>query len=186
MLLPALRAMRNGVEVGVKMRAAHCLVIILLYRRNVPILKNLKFLIDSVREHAGNLGTFAFFYKLLKALIEEHLHIPRSLSAFASGSIVGHYVWGREKTALKYQIVLYLLSRNIAAISTKLSEKGYLPSGKYSQIAALTWGVVMALHSEIPESMQEGLRSSMDFLYNDDNHWVAKGKKSVSDFIPFC
>lgn len=185
-VLPALRALRNGIEVGTKMRAAHCLVIILLYRRKAPLSKNVKFLVESIVEHAGHLGAFAFLYKLCKGTLDKHLGVPPHLSSFVAGSVAGYLIWGRNRSSLKYQIVLYLLSRNIAAISTKLSEKGFLPSDRYAQIASLTWGIVMAIHSGMPESMQEGLRSSMDFLYNDDNYWVPAGKSRITDFVPFC
>ena len=185
-LLASLRSLRNGIELGARIRAAHCLVMILLYKRNQSFLSNLQFLFKATREHSLNLGIFAFLYKSLKCLSINQLRLTEGESSFAAGLIGGYVVWGRDKTPINYQIVLYLLSRNITGLANRKVTDGTIPNIQaYPLFASLTWAVVMYLHSTTADSLQEGLKSSMDFLYSDDDHWKAKGYRQLSDFIPF-
>jgi peroxisomal membrane protein 4 len=185
-LFASLRSLRNGLELGARIRAAHCLVMILLYKRNQPLAANIKFLVNATREHAVNLGIFAALFKSTRCILMNTFNMHKGRASFLAGLIVGYLVWGRRKSAINYQIVLYLLSRNLTGLINQQVEAGNIPNlDAYPAFAALTWAVVMGLHSVSGNSLQDGLRSSMDFLYNDDDHWKGRGFRQVLDFIPF-
>ena len=185
-ILASLRSLRNGIELGARIRATHCLVMILLYKRNVSLLDNARFLIKASGEHSLNLGIFAFLYKAVRCILLNNLKLSDASSSFTAGLICGGLVWGRKRTPINYQIVLYLLSRNITGMLNKQVSEGKIRRlDAYPLFAALTWAVVMYLHSTSSHSLQEGLKSSMDFLYDDDDHWKAKGCREFKDFLPF-
>jgi len=159
---------------------------ILLYKRDQPILSNLNFIVSATREHSVNLGAFAFLFKSTTCILMNKADLRRPYASAVAGLIAGLIVWGRRKTAINYQIVLYLLSRNITGLINQQVEKGHLPQiDVYPAFASLMWAIVMFIHASSANSLQDGLKSSMDFLYNDDDHWQTRGKREISDFIPF-
>ena len=167
---------------------------ILLYRRNVSLQKNVEFLVKASKEHALNLGMFAFLYKLSQCILMNKLGLSKAKSAILAGLIIGLVIWGRKKSNINYQIVLYLLSRDLVALLNLyatnkegglISIPPALRTALFPISASLIWGVVMGLHAKAPDSLQEGLRTSMDFLYNDDDHWKSTGRRTVLDFLPF-
>ena len=185
-LFPALRSLRNGLELGARIRATHCIVMTLLYRRDKPLLKNAQFILSATKEHSLNLGAFAFLFKITRYVLTRKLNVPEGKASFVAGLVVGYLVWGRSKTPINLQIVLYLISRDLAGLSSELLEQEKLPVlSYYPLVASLTWAVVMGLHSVSAKHLQDGLRSSMDFLYKDDSHWKLRGNRNWKDFIPF-
>jgi peroxisomal membrane protein 4 len=159
---------------------------ILLYKRDKSLSSNLRFLVDSTREHSVNLGVFAGLFKATTCTLTNNFKLSKGKAAFIAGLLVGYLVWGRQKTAINYQIVLYLMSRNIIGFINQQVESGRLPDlDAYPAFASLTWAVVMGLHAVSGINLQEGLKTSMDFLYNDDNHWTKRGFREIRDFIPF-
>ena len=178
--------MRNGLELGIRIRLAHCLVMILLYRRNQALSSNLLFVLKACRDHGLNLGVFAGLFKSTRCMLLNYSNISRGRASLIAGLLVGYAVWGREKSPINYQIVLYLLSRNIVGVINQQVEIGCLPNiNIYPAFAAITWAIVMQMHEVSSSSLQEGLRASMNFLYNDDDHWKARGSREFLDFIPF-
>ena len=186
--LAAARSLRNGLELGARLRGTHCLVMILLYRRHLPLSKNVEFLLKASKEHAVNLGVFAFTYKLAQCSLMR-CGLSKSRAALIAGLLMGLLVWGRRKSNVNYQIVLYLLSRDLVGLANLYHSKHEFPlwvtQVAYPVGASVIWGIVMALHAKSPDSLQAGLRSSMDFLYEDDNHWKTSGQRTLMDFLPF-
>lgn len=180
-ILSALRGGRNGVEYATRIRAAHCLVMILLYRRNHTLKSNFDFILKAVREHGLNLGGFVFLFKLLRCAMLNHMQIPLGAASFISGGVAGGVVWGRSRSAINYQVVLYLLSRiSVGTVHHQVHE-GVLPDVQaFRPLAALVWAAVMYLFTMDPKSLQGSLRSSMEFLYNNEAPYP-----SIRSFIPF-
>jgi peroxisomal membrane protein 4 len=87
----------------------------------------------------------------------------------------------RKKSNVNMQIMLYLLSRNLLAVSHIVSEK-YFPQFKlgFPITSLLVWGVVMFLFEYKPHALQHSLKNSMDFIYKESN-----GHNGWRDFIPF-
>lgn len=188
--ISALRGFRNGVEYATRIRVAHCLVMVLLYRRHHSLRANVQFIFNATREHALNLGGFVLLFKLLRCTLRNKASVPLGPASFIAGGLSGAVVWGRSRTAINYQVVLYLLSRiSVGAIHHHVN-LGALPDvPAFRPLAGLVWAVVMYLFTIDPASLQGSLRSSMEFLYNNE---VKKGlggpiwiPSAISPFIPF-
>lgn len=64
-------------------------------------------------------------------------------------------------------------------------KKGSLPNrSAFQPMAAFVWAVVMYLFTVDPDSLQGSLRSSMEFLYNDEDYRT-KGKGFINGILPF-
>ena len=186
--LASLRGLRNGVEYAVRLRAAHCLVMILLYRRNKSARSNFDFLYGAAKEHGMNLGVFVLTFKLIRCQLMNRIGLSRGSASFISGGIAGAGIWGRDKTAINYQVVLYLLSRITTGLVHHQVNEGRIPDADaFRPLAAFVWAVVMFLFTVDPNSLQGSLRSSMEFLYNDESYQgLSKSTWSmVLPFIPF-
>ncbi|CAN0197834.1 unnamed protein product, partial [Phaeothamnion confervicola] len=116
--LRTLRAFRNGIEFGSKVRFPHALVMVALFKAGAPREK-----VDAIWrltiEHAANLGCFAALYKAIKET-SEWAGLPRAYSPALAGAIGGRLIWARY-SAVNYQIVLYLFSRVIVGMATRLA-----------------------------------------------------------------
>jgi peroxisomal membrane protein 4 len=170
-LLASLRGFRNGVDYATRIRAAHCLVMILLYRRDQSINSNLVFLYRAVKEHGLNLGSFVLVYKILRCQLQNRFGLTVGTASFFAGGVGGAVVWGRSRSPINYQVVLYLLSRIVAGTVHHQVHKGILPDMEaFRPMAAIVWAIVMYLFTVDPKSLQGSLRSSMEFLYNDEQY----------------
>lgn len=184
-VLASLRGFRNGLEYAVRVRAAHCLVMILLYRRNHSLSSNFQFIYKAAKEHGLNLGGFVLLFKLVRCQLQNRIGLSRGLASFLSGATAGAVVWGRDRTAINYQVVLYLLSRITTGLVHHEVKKGSLPNrSAFQPMAAFVWAVVMYLFTVDPDSLQGSLRSSMEFLYNDEDYRT-KGKGFINGILPF-
>lgn len=187
--LAALRGLRNGIEYACRIRVAHCLVMILLYRRDKSLRSNLDFLMNAAREHAVNLGVFVMIFKFLRCTIQEHGGLNKGAASFISGGICGAVVWGRKKSAINYQVILYLLSRIVTGFVQHQVRRGNIPDKPgFLPLAAFVWAMVMYLFTVDPDSLQGSLRNSMEFLYNDDEDLIPDTKslmRAILPFIPF-
>lgn len=185
--LSSLRGLRNGLEYAIRIRVAHCLVMILLYKRDQSLKSNAMFLFNAAKEHSLNLGSFVFFFKLLKCQLQNRAGFSAEGASFVAGGLVGSLVWGRTRSAINYQVVLYLLSRITTGLIHHQVNKGKLPDvPAFRPLAGFVWAVVMYLFTIDPDSLQGSLRSSMEFLYNDDKIPESNSRLGIPGFIlPF-
>jgi peroxisomal membrane protein 4 len=164
---------------------------ILLYRRDQSVQSNLNFLYQAAREHGINLASFVLLYKLLRCKLQNTIGLSKGSASFISGGLSGGIVWGRSKTAINYQVVLYLLSRIVTGGVHHQVNEGRVPDiAAFKPMAAFVWAMVMYLFSVDPKSLQGSLRSSMEFLYNDENTYGPRTGKwgipgHILPFIPF-
>lgn len=184
--LASMRGFRNGLEYAVRVRAAHCIVMILLYRRNKSINSNFSFLFTAAKEHGLNLGGFVMVYKLLRCQLMNRMGIPKGPASFISGGIGGAIVWGRARTAINYQVVLYLLSRIVVGmVHHQVNNKTLPDKPAFRPMAGLVWAIVMYLFTIDPTSLQGSLRSSMEFLYDDEKYQVPSASPIIDRLLPF-
>lgn len=101
------------------------------------------------------------------------------INSFLAGFTIGALIFG-QKTAINYQIVLYLLSRVVVASAALLYKKFFPVRANskgvsferkhwYLLLAAGCWGLVMFLFRVDHSVLQESLASSMKYLYLDSN-----------------
>ena len=178
----AFRGLRNGIYYGAKIRFIHSLIMTFLFRQDT--LKNkLKSIFTLTYEHSKNLGLYVFLYKSISCIIRNIIGKHHTLIPFIAGCIASYFMWS-TKNPVNQQIMLYLLSRNILALTTFFDKKlkVVLPqkNSGFAVTSILCWGIVMYLFEKYPNSLQSSLFSSMDFLYNSSNF-----TESWRDFIPF-
>lgn len=179
-LISSLRGFRNGLYYGGKVRLVHSIVMEILFSRSDNLADKIKNIIRPTTEHALNLGKFALIYKTVVCILKRLFNSDNKVINFIAGLVGAFFVW-KNKSNVNMQIMLYLLSRNILAISNIISEK-YIPNFQYgfSITSILVWGVVMFLFEYEPKALQNSLKSSMDFIYKDSDTL-----KNWRDFIPF-
>jgi len=159
---------------------------ILLYRRDHSLNANIKFLLDASREHGLNLGMFVLLYKLTRCQLQNRLGLSVGQASFLAGGIGGAIVWGRSRTPINYQVVLYLLSRITTGLVHHQVNEGNFPDvPAFKLMASIVWAIVMYLFTIDPKSLQGSLRSSMEFLYNDENYTSTTGKTFIDKLLPF-
>ncbi|KAH0292078.1 peroxisomal membrane protein 4 [Aureobasidium namibiae CBS 147.97] len=197
--LSLLKALRNGAVYGTKVRFPHALVMILLFRSG-PLSTKLSSVLKATKQHARNLATFAFLYKLLMLVQKSVRPAGKEMSSdsFVAGAVGGYYVFGRSKSSVNQQIVIYVAARVVlAAASLAVQPRGdnTLLGGKYGGrggmgiiglsdqsreavrrhawpvFASLSWASVMWLFRFYPDMLQPSLRSSMTYIYENADHW---------------
>lgn len=116
----------------------------------------------------------------------------KSLNNFIAGFLVGGIIFGRKRTSINHQIVLYLLSRVILGSITlfyktkypeRYENKEEPPERKYNflLLAAMCWGLVMWIFYVDYTTLQESLTSSMKHLYIDSNLPI----KNWREYVPY-
>jgi len=142
---------------------------------------------QATKQHALNLAKFVSLYKLLLLLQRKaNGGKERSTDTFIAGLIGGYVVFG-DRNAVNEQIVLYVVSRVVAAFLPRADSTPYSrtssPTGSaltrpvppdpryFSVFAALAWGAVMWLFKNQGESIQPGMFNSMTYLYRDSEVW---------------
>jgi peroxisomal membrane protein 4 len=176
------RGLRNGVYYGAKIRLIHSFIMTMLFRDD-PLIVKLKTIFWLTYEHSKNLGIYVFIYKSLCCLIRRLFKKDYHWIPFIAGIIGSYFMWAK-KTPVNSQLMLYLLSRNLLAITNffnKQTDKLLPNNGGFAISSILCWGVVMYLFERFPNKLQSSLFSSMDFLYNNSN----LVSESWKDFVPF-
>lgn len=188
-ILAILKAARNGAVYGAKVRFPHALVITFLFRSGTNREK-LTEIFKAVRAHASNLASYAIIYKIamlcLKYMVLESGK-EGSYDTFIAGLIGGYFVFGRRDkrgkvSPVSKQIVIFVFARACLSIAQVLNDPstGIIESQQLSDkishhawpiFAALTWGSIMWLFRWYPKTVQTGLRSSMDYIYVQSDHW---------------
>lgn len=188
-VLAVLKAARNGAVYGAKVRFPHALVMIFLFRSGT-VREKLALIFRATKTHAQNLAKYATVYKLTMLLLKHMGSDPGkegTYDTFFSGLLGGYLVFGRRSkrghiSSVSKQIVIFVFARvclSLAKLSIEPSF-GIIKNPELSRrishdawpvFAALSWGSVMWLFRWYPETVQSGLRSSMDYIYVQSDHW---------------
>jgi peroxisomal membrane protein 4 len=178
-VLSCLQGFRNGVYYGGRLRFMHALVMMLLFKE--ISLKNLLCVVQMAKEHALFLGRFVLLFKASHKVLDWATSNQLVTNRLLAGAVAG-YILNQNKTAIKYQLVLYLFSRIVTALLSVLHERvaGKMASpgleGKlFVVLAACCWGTVMMLFDGHRQHLQGSLVASMEFLYEQSEqpltHW---------------
>ena len=88
------------------------------------LVKTVKTILMMAFEHGKNLGLFVFSYKAVTLLLKT-LYGDYSANHLLAGALCGGIVFGRKKSPVNHQIVMYLLSRNIVGLISLAYKKLY-------------------------------------------------------------
>ncbi|WPG97988.1 Hypothetical protein R9X50_00077100 [Acrodontium crateriforme] len=199
--LVLVKAIRNGLVYGTKVRFPHALVMIFLFRSGT-IREKIWLVYKATRQHAMNLARFALLYKSsMMALKGVNGGKEESIHTFLAGLFGGYWVFGHGKGAsssVNQQIVIYVFARVMLALA-KLAVQppgdNSLVGGSYGGrggkgmlglteeqlamvrqnswpvFASLSWASVMWIFRWYPETLQPSLRSSMTYIFANSEHW---------------
>ncbi|TKA44756.1 hypothetical protein B0A54_04707 [Friedmanniomyces endolithicus] len=199
--LVLLKAVRNGLVYGTKVRFPHAFVMVLLFRSGT-LREKLWLIFKATRQHATNLAKFALLYKSsMLALKNVNGGKEESVHTFLAGLFGGYWVFGHGRSAnssVNQQIVIYVFARVVLA-TAKLAVQppgdNSLVAGSYGGrggkgllglsgqqleavrrnswpvFASLSWASVMWLFRYYPETLQPSLRSSMTYIYSNAEKW---------------
>ncbi|KAM3133184.1 hypothetical protein pb186bvf_014760 [Paramecium bursaria] len=182
--------LRQGIYYGGRIRFFHALVMTLLFRPG-PLRQKIFQIIKLTYEHARNLGLFVFTYKSLVCMQNRLRGQQSKLHNLIAGAIGGYLLFGRNKSAVNQQIVLYVMSRVILGIASNLQRRNLINRqfDAFPILAAVVWGLVMFLFEDDQGCLQSSLTSSMNFLYKESNRiptsWMSYIPFEMPDFLTF-
>ncbi|KAL1583599.1 hypothetical protein WHR41_07741 [Cladosporium halotolerans] len=198
--LVLLKAIRNGLVYGVKVRFPHALVMIFLFRSGT-VREKLWAIYKATRLHAFNLAKFAFLYKSSMLALRNVNGKEQSIHSFFAGLFGGYWVFGHGKaqfSSVSQQICIYVFARvvlGLAKLAVQPPGDNTLIGGAYGGhggkgifglseqqlelvrkrswpvFASLSWASVMWLFRWYPEMLQPSLRNSMTYIYNNADTW---------------
>lgn len=121
-VLDAIRAGRNGLVYGGKIRFSHALVINLLYSSG-PLKPRLIKVIQATKNHAEVLTSFAVIYKIACQILSQELilgkenhHLTKFLAGCFGSFIVYSHNFSYFSQPITHQITLYCFSRVVIAV----------------------------------------------------------------------
>ncbi|RMY70377.1 hypothetical protein D0863_05815 [Hortaea werneckii] len=193
--LVLVKAIRNGLVYGSKVRFPHALVMIFLFRSGT-VQEKIKLIYKATRQHATNLAKFALLYKSsMLALKGVNGGKEQSVHSFVAGLFGSYWVFGHGKagtSSVNQQICIYVFARVVLAFAKLAVQppgdnslvgsrygghggKGLLGlneeqlqrvrQNSWPVFASLSWACVMWLFRWYPETLQPSLRSSMQYMY---------------------
>ncbi|KAL3417587.1 Peroxisomal membrane protein 4 [Phlyctema vagabunda] len=188
-ILAVVKAARNGAVYGCKVRFPHALVMIFLFRSGT-VQEKMTLIYRATRTHAQNLAKYATIYKTTMLLLKHFGGTPGKEGQYdtlISGLLGGYIVFGRRSkrghvSSVSKQIVIFIFARvvlSLALISVRPSTgiirtaelQRKIENNAWPVFAAASWGAVMYLFRWYPDTVQSGLRSSMDYIYVQSDHW---------------
>ncbi|KAM3077513.1 hypothetical protein ACMFMG_006852 [Clarireedia jacksonii] len=187
--LAVLKGARSGAVYGAKVRFPHALVMILLFRSGT-LREKIGLIFRATSTHAQNLAKYATVYKATMLALKysgSNRGQEGKWDTFFAGLLGGYVVFGRRSkkghvSSVSKQIVIFVFARvclALAQLAVKPSS-GIIRSQELADrishdawpvFAALSWGSVMWLFRWHPDTIQSGLKSSMDYIYVQSDHW---------------
>ncbi|KAL4936826.1 hypothetical protein BDV06DRAFT_85221 [Aspergillus oleicola] len=187
-LLSLVKGIRNGAVYGAKVRFPHALVMIFLFRSGT-VQEKVKLVLNATRQHARNLAVFALIYKssmiVLRNINPAGVGKEGQYDSFFAGLMGGYAVFGRHKSSITQQIVIYIFARVVLGFAKLAIKPGAHPlsdmitpearksieGNAWAVFASMSWALVMYLFRWHPETLMSSLRSSMVYIYADSDHW---------------
>ncbi|BCS21304.1 Tim17/Tim22/Tim23/Pmp24 family protein [Aspergillus puulaauensis] len=187
-LLSLLKGIRNGAVYGAKVRFPHALVMIFLFRSGT-IREKVKLVLNATRQHARNLAVFCLIYKssmiVLRNINPAGVGKEGQYDSFFAGLMGGYAVFGRHKSSVTQQIVIYIFARVVLGFAKLSVQPGahplsdlmgpegrkHIENNAWAVFASVSWALVMYLFRWHPETLMSSLRSSMVYIYADSDHW---------------
>ncbi|KAL4798236.1 Tim17/Tim22/Tim23/Pmp24 family-domain-containing protein [Aspergillus venezuelensis] len=187
-LLSLVKGIRNGAVYGAKVRFPHALVMIFLFRSGT-VREKVKLVLNATRQHARNLAVFALIYKssmiALRNVNPAGVGKEGQYDSFFAGLLGGYAVFGRHKSSITQQIVIYIFARVVLGFAKLAIKPGAHPlsdmitpearksieGNAWAVFASMSWALVMYLFRWHPETLMSSLRSSMVYIYADSDHW---------------
>ncbi|EPY29622.1 peroxisomal membrane protein 4 [Strigomonas culicis] len=175
-ILSALKAFRNGVVYGTRVRAPHALVLNLVWGRG-PLSGIPRKIFEVTKTHAVGLGCSGLLFTLVRVLLRQlqggRVHMWHHM---LGGFLVGCCFWGDASSGIHQQMLMYLLARNICSLYQLLMEKYAtfeMPACSYRIFMGVLWATVLTLFMHAPTTQQASLRHSLQYIYLDSAKYTS-------------
>ncbi|EEP76684.1 conserved hypothetical protein [Uncinocarpus reesii 1704] len=148
--------------------------------RSGSLREKARLVLKATRQHARNLATFAVVYKssMLGLRYLGQGGKEGQYDSFFAGLLGGYVVFGRSRSSVTQQIVIYVFARVVLALARlsiepnpnplaaflSPSSRNKVKAHAWPAFASLSWAFVMYLFRWHPEAIQSSLRSSMTYI----------------------
>lgn len=170
-LLDAIKGFRNGLVYGARIRFPHALVLNLVWS-NAPYRVMARKIYEATKRHSLSLGCSGLIFSLLRAILRKLQGEARPWHAALAGFLIGALFWG-DLSPVTVQMSMYILSRLLSGLFFILAQKyGVKLSSKAFRIySGVLWMFVMPLFLYYGDAMQSSMRSSMKYIYEDNEKY---------------
>lgn len=199
LLFSLIKAFRDGLVYGTKVRAPHATVLELVWGsgppRNIP-----GKVLRITATHAFGLGfasvIFTLVTRLLRTLQEvakgtadsPSLTVQRTYSSTwwhhsLAGFLIGYLAWGNISNKVHQQMLIYVVSRLMVALLNLYSHRvGYHATPHhYRLFSGAMWAMLMTILFMSPGSLQVNMRKSLEYVFLESNRF-----SSIRELIGRC
>lgn len=120
----AVKAFRNGVVYGTRVRAPHALVLNMIWSKD-PYSTFPRKIYNVTKEHALGLGSSGVLYVLVRQFLARCVSDGRfeTWHATVAGFLIGALCWGNPSSMVHLQMMMYIVSRLVVALYHLYIEK---------------------------------------------------------------
>lgn len=182
LLFSLIKAFRQGLVYGVKVRAPHALVLNLVWSSG-PLRAIPGKVLHVTRIHALGLALSSVIFTLTTTLLRQlqftlkrepsgSLALSRDTTSrwwhgALGGFLVGYCMWGDFSSSVHMQMMMYIASRVLVALYHVVSQRlGFKGTVKHYRIySGLLWALLMTLIQVEPETLQSSMRASLNYVF---------------------
>lgn len=187
-LFTLIKAFRQGLVYGVKVRAPHALVLNLVWGSG-PLRAIPKKVFAVTKTHALGLAYSSVIFVVVTRLLQMMTFNVRTESgslvvarappslrwwhSAAGGFLIGFLAWGDASSGVHQQMMMYIVSRLVVALYQIASERvGFEGSAmQYRVYSGCLWALLMTLLTVEPESLQASMRKSLEYVFLENKYF---------------
>lgn len=180
-LFTLLKAFRQGLVYGTKVRAPHALVLNLVWGSgSLTAIPGKVF--QVTKTHALGLALSSVIYTLVTQLLKHaNFRLTRESGSLVvsrvpavqwwhatlGGFLVGYFAWGDYTSGVHMQMMMYIASRLLVALYLMISEKaGFVGTAQHYRIySGVLWATLMTILCVEPEVLQASMRKSLEYVF---------------------
>lgn len=187
-LFTILKAFRQGVVYGTKVRAPHALVLNLVWGSG-PLIAIPRKVFQVTKTHAMGLALSSVIYTLVTQILKQtNFRLTRESGSLVvsripavqwwhaalGGFLVGYFAWGDYTSGVHMQMMMYIASRLLVAMYLLISEKaGFTGTAQHYRIySGLLWATLMTILCVEPAVLQASMRKSLEYVFLETNRFT--------------
>ncbi|CAD2221334.1 peroxisomal membrane protein 4 [Angomonas deanei] len=169
-LFSAVKAFRNGVVYGTRVRAPHALVLNLVWSK-APYSTLPRRIFNVTKTHALGLGCSGILFTVVRLILKYLQGESKMWHHALAGFLIGISFWGDVNSPVHQQMMMYLLARNVCSLFQLAVEKCRVnvPSWGYRAYMGMLWAIVLVFFMHRPDLQQSSLRQSLQYIYLDSS-----------------
>lgn len=174
------KAFRQGIVYGTKVRAPHATVLNLVWGSG-PWIAIPRKVFEVTKTHALGLGMSGVIFTLVTQLLTTKViwragdrGALKPWHSAVAGFLVGFYAWGDPTSAVHMQMMMYILPRLAVALYHIASEAVDFKGTKqhYRIYSGLLWATLMVLVNTKPQTLQISMRKSLEYIFSENGSFT--------------